>query len=76
MNSGFDENKAELGVFVLAVTLEVLADSDSLGHVSDMSPSIWTLAVTAIGNKSKKVGITFLINMYRSSGISGARPIM
>ena len=30
MNTGLDENKTELGVLVLAVTLEVLADSDSL----------------------------------------------
>lgn len=30
VNSGLDENEAELGVLVLAVALEVLADSNSL----------------------------------------------
>lgn len=30
MNSGLDENKAELGVLVLTVALEVLADGDGL----------------------------------------------
>ena len=30
MDTGLDENQAELGVLVLAVALEVLADSDSL----------------------------------------------
>jgi len=29
VNTGLDENKTELGVLVLAVALEVLADSDS-----------------------------------------------
>lgn len=31
MDTGLDENQAELGVLVLAVTLKVLADGDSLG---------------------------------------------
>ena len=30
MDTGLDENKTELGVLILAVTLKVLADSDSL----------------------------------------------
>lgn len=30
MDTGFNENQAELGVLVLAVTLEMLADSDGL----------------------------------------------
>ena len=30
VNAGFDENEAELGVLVLAVGLEMLADGDSL----------------------------------------------
>ena len=30
MDTGLDENQAELGVTVLAVALEVLADGDSL----------------------------------------------
>jgi hypothetical protein len=35
MNSGLDKNKTELGVFILAVALEMLADSDSLTEVSN-----------------------------------------
>jgi hypothetical protein len=31
VDTGLDENEAELGVLVLAVALEVLADGDSLG---------------------------------------------
>ena len=30
MNPGFDENKAELGVLILAVAFKMFADSDSL----------------------------------------------
>lgn len=30
VDTGFDQNKAELGVLVLAVTLKMLADSDGL----------------------------------------------
>lgn len=30
MNAGFDEDEAELGVFVFAVALEVFADGDGL----------------------------------------------
>lgn len=32
MDAGLDQNEAELGVSVLAVALEVLADSDGLGE--------------------------------------------
>jgi hypothetical protein len=31
VDTGLDENEAELGVLVLAVALEVLADGNSLG---------------------------------------------
>jgi hypothetical protein len=34
VDAGLDENQAELGVLVLAVALEVLADGDSLGNGS------------------------------------------
>ena len=36
MDTGLDENQAELGVLVLAVALEVLADGDSLADVSNV----------------------------------------
>jgi len=32
VDTGLDQNEAELGVLVLAVALEVLADSDGLGR--------------------------------------------
>jgi hypothetical protein len=32
VDAGLDQNEAELGVSVLAVALEVLADSDGLGE--------------------------------------------
>ena len=32
MDTGLDENQAELGVAILAVALKVLADSDGLAH--------------------------------------------
>ena len=34
MDTGLDQNQAELGVLVLAVTLKVLADGDSLEEIS------------------------------------------
>lgn len=34
MDAGLDENEAVLGVLVLAVALEVLADGDGLGDLS------------------------------------------
>ena len=30
MNTGFNKNQTEFGILVLAITLEMLADSDSL----------------------------------------------
>ena len=70
MNAGFDENEAEFGVLVLAVALEVLADGDGLIFVSTNFP-------LDRGNEREwNDDATFLINMYRSSGISGARPVM
>ena len=63
MDTGLNENQSELRVFVLSVSLKVLADSDSLQRVS--------MRLVSYGIEV----LTFLINMYRSSGISGARPI-
>ena len=37
MDTGLDENQAELGVLVLAVALEVLADSNGLADISKSS---------------------------------------
>ena len=67
VNSGLDENEAELGVLVLAVALKVRTDGNSLiGGLADYC-------------KSRKKILhdlrTFLISMYRSSGSSGARPV-
>lgn len=36
MDTGLDENQAELGVLVLAVALKVLADGDSLVSLVDL----------------------------------------
>jgi hypothetical protein len=38
VNAGLDQNEAELGVLVLAVTLKVLADSDGLCDSFKVSP--------------------------------------
>ena len=40
MDAGFDENKAEFGIFVLSVALEMLANSDSLSLINHL-PSSW-----------------------------------
>lgn len=40
VDTGLDENQAELGVLVLAVALEVLADGDSLRSSIMVSKSI------------------------------------
>lgn len=47
MDSGFDENEAELGVLVLSVALKMLSDSDSLhdGSATDKM-GIWNADVT------------------------------
>jgi hypothetical protein len=65
VDTGLDQNEAELGVLVLAVALKVLADSDSLIDKSVQHYRVGKMAAR-----------TFLINMYRSSGISGARPVV
>ena len=67
MDAGFDENKAEFGIFVLSVTLEMLANSDGLSLINRL-PLCWA--------NRERLKATFLINMYRSSGISGARPVI
>jgi len=67
VDTRLDQNQAELGVLVLAVALKVLADSDSLGWLEGATRQ---MIVKSAGEKR----LTFLISMYRSSGISGARP--
>lgn len=64
VDTRFDENEAELGVLVLAVALEVLSDGDRLHRVS----ILWNHQALCLEMR------TFRINMYKSSGISGARP--
>ncbi len=62
MDSGFDQDESELGVLVLAVALEVLADGDGLNTET---------LVDATSRQSMWVGTdgmlgvlrTFLINM-------------
>ena len=39
VDTGLDQNEAELGVLVLAVALEVLADSDGLGRINISQPN-------------------------------------
>jgi hypothetical protein len=34
VNAGFDKNQTEFGIFILAITLEMLTDSDSLEIIS------------------------------------------
>lgn len=52
MDTGLDENQAELGVLVLAVALEVLADGDSL-----VSLAIFFSRVGGFKKNKKKKGI-------------------
>lgn len=49
MDTGLDENKAELGVHVLAVALEMLADGDGLyaSLVFPIPPCPITLALSS-----------------------------
>lgn len=69
VDSRLDQNEAELRVLVFSVALEVLADGDSLGpYVSGR--------VYSPVRPSAHPTPTFLINMYRSSGSSGARPVL
>lgn len=65
MDPRLDENEAELGVLIFAVALEVLSDRDSLGFR-------FSIVYPLIEPRGERQ--TFLINMYKSSGISGARP--
>ena len=51
MDTGLDENEAELGVLVLSVSLKVLADSDGLSVLVSRSP------------RRESMIQTFLINM-------------
>lgn len=41
MDTGLDENQAELGVSVLAVALKVLADGNSLKNPLDRTSRLW-----------------------------------
>ena len=61
VDSGFDQNESELGVLVLAVALEVLADGDGLGTKSsaDLECGIHVGRTACRGRLSR----TFLINM-------------
>ena len=69
MDTGLDENEAELAVLVLAVALEVLPDGDGLDTCYNLRLE-WFF-----GMKERIDGwLTFLMRWYRSSGISGARP--
>jgi hypothetical protein len=52
VDAGLDENETELGVLVLSVSLEVLADSNSLEIFISMTLRSWGIAPR-----------TFLINM-------------
>ena len=54
MDAGFNKNKAEFGVFVFSVALEMLADSDGLSLINHL------LSCWANGERLKA---TFLINM-------------
>jgi hypothetical protein len=67
VNARLDENQAELGVLVLAVALKVLADGDGLSRGE--------LAGGLLSSSGQGIARTFLMSMYRSSGISGARPV-
>ncbi len=54
MDARFNENKAELGVFVFSVALKMLANSDGLSLINRL-PSHWANA--------DRLKATFLINM-------------
>ena len=54
MDAGFDENKAEFGVLVFSIALEMLANSDGLSLVNRL-PLHWA--------NGKRLKATFLINM-------------
>ena len=70
MDAGFDENEAEFGIFVFSIALEMFANCNSLWRtVRQHLLFDWRRIVFDV------CGVTFLINIYRSSGISGASPI-
>ena len=73
MDAGFDKDEAEFRVLVFTVALEMLADGNSLSSRQRQSPSLGKKRGKKCGRS--EVDATFLINMYRSSGISGARPV-
>lgn len=76
VDTRLDENEAELGVPVLAVALKVLADGDSLEErLAFQHLSNATQAQSASTVVRAWGFLTFLMSMYRSSGISGARPV-
>ena len=74
MDSRLDENEAEFRVNVFAVALEVLADGNGLTLIVSADFLLLTEEVKEKGDRVRD-DATFLINMYRSSGISGARPV-
>lgn len=61
MDTGLDENEAELGVLVLLVAVEVLADGDGLVSGVLVSATMHG-AARARGNDSRSL-ITFLMSM-------------
>lgn len=72
MNALYAGKRSHEKYLVLAVPLEMLANGDSLRFISSVFP-------LKRGNErewDREIDATFLINMYRSSGISGARPVM
>ena len=69
VDARLDEDEAEFAVLVFAVALEVLADRYGLHPTIPLSArwrGLWG------GGEGLQ---TFLMSMYRSSGISGARPV-
>ena len=58
VDAGLDENEAELGVLVLAVALEVLADGDGLEN-----KSVFLLMPLEVAVRGFRGCVTFLISM-------------
>lgn len=52
MDAGFDENEAEFGILVFAITLKMLADSDGLIFVN---ASVLLVNLTGETEKNKKM---------------------
>ena len=59
VNSGLDQNQAELGVAVLAVALKVLADSNSLARVSKYPASEFQSSA-----RKTKVDLQYLLDQH------------